>query len=184
MSTNNTESDTTKLIIFLDKLEERLNYFLKERAKLYFETQELNRRTNENVNLMRLLVTAWEETRPRFKDLKNSIQSRDYAGKLKLVGLTGPELKLKLLVVDESYDDLQIEEEKFGFYDERTGRGSGLRFWHKLMKLKEKWEKYLDFADTILGSLSSAGLPGADAISELKETVEKLLSWWKTRKRL
>ncbi|MEM3112360.1 MAG: hypothetical protein QXY90_04900 [Candidatus Anstonellales archaeon] len=63
---------------------------------------------------MHLLVTAWEETRPRFKELKNSIQSRDYAEKLKLVGLTGPELKLKLLVVDESYDDLQIEEEKFG----------------------------------------------------------------------
>lgn len=184
MSSNNTESDTTKLIIFLDKLEEQIDYFLEKRAKLYFEHAESDSKINENANLMHLLVTAWAETKPRFKELRNSIQSKDFNQKLKSVGLTGPELKLKLTVVDESYYDLQMEEEKFGSYDERIGRGSGLKFWHKLMKLKEKWEKYLDFADTILGSLSSAGMPGADAISEIKETVEKLLSWWRTRKKL
>jgi len=95
---------------------------------------------------------------------------------LEKAGLTGSELKLKLFLVSESYNGLLNYERK---NEKRDYPGTRGNLGQRIRRRIEHWMKYFDHANTILGSLGSLGIPGAEAISEFKSAIEIFLKWWK-----
>jgi len=173
----NSHEDVDDLVLFLKQLNDKMDFFMLNRAHYFFVDPLF-----DNSNDYSLLNLAWKSIKPRFEKLQNYLYNQQSYEQLHEVGLTGNELQLKLYVVKQSLSELETQEKKFQKIAELKGRGKGFRFWHWLRKLKEKWEKYFDHSNTILGSLGSAGLPGSEAINEFKIVLEKLLHWWKKQK--
>lgn len=170
MSMSQKIDDISKLVKFIDDLESQLDYFIEYRSKSFLKSSYDDELT------LRLLLNAWQSTKPRFITLRDHLQKMESLEKLQSVGLTGSELYLKLYYFNESLDELKTEEIKFKKLESPVKMNYIIR---QFRRLKDHWEKCLDFANIILGSLSIAGVPGADAIGEMKDTIEKIIRWWK-----
>jgi len=168
---SNQIDDSKKLKEFLTHLELKMNIYVHEWGPLFLKIKN-----NKNGEKTRLMFNAWNETREQMNELRSIITSEESLVKLKLVGLTGSSLDFKLSLVEESVEELEelerLEIEEGNFSDMPKKR-LGL-----LKKLKKSWGKYFDHADTIIGSMGAAGLPGADAVGEFKTVLEKILNWW------
>jgi hypothetical protein len=107
------------------------------------------------------------DNRRVFENLTRAIESRDYDGPLADHGLTGEELRLKMILFDVAVLD----------YDrERHSRFARFRPWREA----EAGRRVLEIADKILGSITAATpVAGADAAEELKQAFEWALGLWK-----
>lgn len=162
------DSDIDKIINFSKTLQNRLDYFIEARV-IYFQNKQQPTR--------KVLLQAWDETSVHFDTMLHYLREKRPVKELESVGLVGASLDLKLILVEQSLQELIEVEESFqregGLVDEKQPPSR----WRFQNRIKKSWEKYLDHANTMLGSLGSAGVPGADAIDEFKSVIEKILKW-------
>jgi len=163
-------SDVEELIKFLQQLEERLRIFIEEDSE-YFIKRYPKKIFGKSINQWK---QAWENTQLHFKSARDYLVIIKSTESLENVGLTGSELQIKLMVLEEAYDELMELESRFFKKSKSEKKSTGQRF----RRLKDHREKYFDHADTILSSLGNVGIPGIDAISEFKTVIEKVLKWW------
>ncbi len=174
MATNITP--ITKLVTYSNQLEERMEFFVTYRASFFINE---NMSDDFQISII-LLKKAWKQAKPRIYELRAYLQEYNPIEKLESVGLTGPELDFKLALVNDSFIELMKIDEKFSKNIDEVNESKNNRSSAQLIRrLADKWEKYFDHADTVLGSLSIAGVVGADGISEIKTGVEKILKWYK-----
>ena len=167
---SNEIEDSQKLTEFSHHLEHKIDFFVFNRGPSFLKI-----RIAKNTEKSYLMFQAWKETKPRFEELRNNLSSDESITKLKDVGLTGSSLAFKLSLVEEAIEELMKEED---FFEEKNYSDKPKNRLSKLRKLKKSWRKYFDHADTIIGSIGAAGIPGADAIGEFKTGLEKILDWW------
>jgi len=173
MSSNTTS--ITKLVTFSNHLQERMDFFVTNRASIFFK----NKKSTDFHNNLILLEKAWEKTSKRFNKLQKYLEELKSIEELEKVGLTDSELDFKLALVNDSLIELKEIDKRFSeILEEKNEFNNKRSISQKIRRLADHWEKYFDHADTILGSLSIAGVPGADGISEIKTGVEKVLKWY------
>ena len=171
------DDDIQKIISMLKTLKRKINEFMKIRAHDFF-----NEPLSSNSYDYSLLSDGWISNQEHFSELITYLEKRKPTKKLKDGGLTGKELSLKLHVVEQALQELELQEENFQSFTPE-GRSKGFKIWHQLNKLKNFWQQYLDHINTILGTLGVIGIPGSDAINEFVMLLEKLLKWWNKRKK-
>ena len=170
------EEPITKLVTYTNQLEERMEFFVTNRASIFIVE---NKSTVLQNNLI-LLEEAWEKAKKRIDELRKYLEEFKPIEELEKVGLTDYELDFKLALVNDSLIELKEVDERFSKKLEQKNDSNNRRsISQNIRRLADHWEKYFDHADTILVSLSVAGVPGADGISEIKTGVEKLLKWYK-----
>ena len=166
----------TKLVTFSNQLEERMEFFVNNRASIFFK----NKKSSDIHNNLILLEKAWEITSERFYELQKYLEEFESIEELEKVGLTDSELDFKLALVNDSLIELKEIDKRYSKkLLEKNDSNNRRSISQKIRRLADHWEKYFDHADTILGSLSVAGVPGADGISEIKTGVEKVLKWYR-----
>jgi len=112
---------------------------------------------------------AWEEFEPNFKKMETYLKSnKQVREKLSDEGLTGKQLKLKLRIYYEALSRAMSEGEKDLSESSLNERGKGRSVLRKLFRV------VLEHGDTIMGSLSVIGIPGAGAVKEVRDVAEKL----------
>ena len=122
-------SDTEKLLT--DVISERDRFFAIERRQEFLD--------------------AWNEVRPRFVSVSQSLSGPGITAKLESVGLTGAQLVLKM-----------------------GGFRQALSAFRNSDWAVKPLRKVLKWINSILGSLLGA-IPGAEPIKELKEAIENEL---------
>ena len=97
------------------------------------------------------------------------------------MGLTGKELDLKIYLYNTALKELELEEGRFRKikkdFREIPKKAKNAGRW-----LHDRWQQLFEYANVILGSLSSVGVVGADAIAEVKTVIEKIIIWRRNRK--
>lgn len=171
---SNEIEDSKKLTEFSHHLEHKIHFFVSNRGPSFLKI-----RNDKNAKKSSLMFEAWKETKPRFEELRENLSSNESITKLKDAGLTGFSLAFKLILVEEATEELMKEEDFFT--EEKDYSDKPKNRLNKLRKLKKFWRKYFDHADTIVGSMGVAGIPGAEAIGEFKTSLEKILDWWGKR---
>jgi len=162
--------DIEKLVHFLKSLENKLGYFISNFHELMPEEKEI--------------AIIFKDTRydikHRFVIMQEYLFEKNPIQKLRFVGLTGQELLLKLSVVDLSEQEL---EELILSYEDVKESENETEIENKKQGLREKLEQFFDHADTVMGSLGEAGIPGAGAAGEAKTVGEKILAWIRKSKK-
>ena len=157
---------------FSEVLENKVDFFVKNRFYIFIN---YDKRFDEKT---KKIDPAWRKCKIRFKSLNNFIKKLDSNEDVESVGLTGPELEFKLILVDDSL--LKLEEVDPPELETNLAKTD---HWFRRFanQVKKHWEKFFELSDVILGSLASIGAPGAHAISEVKTAIEKTLKWSRSR---
>jgi len=108
---------------------------------------------------------AWEEVQPKFAQLVDAIQSRDYDRNLMDAGLSGAQLRFKLALFDHA---------KRAFDQGAQGRWTGMTGRWISVKIKKLLAQLLKAINWLLGSIAHA-ISIAEPIKEAKEGIEQLL---------
>ena len=147
------ERDRQSLIEFIQTVQQVLNFIF--RRLFEFPT----------VRQVPHVQEAWEEVQPKFGQLVQAIQSRDYDRNLIDAGLSGAQLRFKLAVFDSA---------KRAFDEGAQGRWTGTAGRWISVTIKKLLAKLLRAINWLLGSMAHA-IGVAEPIKEAKEGLEQLL---------
>jgi len=157
---------------FSKELEDKMDFFVKYRFHIFINADKRFDEKTETID------SAWIKCKIRFEDLNIFVKNLDSNEKLESVGLTGPEMDFKLILVEDSL--LALEKVDPPELDPHLPETDSL-FRRSANKIKKHWEKFFELSDVILGSLASIDAPGAHGISEVKTAIEKTLKWSRSR---
>lgn len=148
---NNKEKN--KLKKFLVNVEEDINSILKNIASIL-----LDNKSKKESKIQSLIVSAWEEVKPKFENAKKYMEIED----LRFVnrGLTGNQLTLKINVYEFSR---KLIEKIFNNEIDYIKKNSQILI------------KHLEYIKSILGSLSF--IPGIEAIQEFTDAIIRIISF-------
>lgn len=167
---NNQKDDKEELIEFFDNVEKILRDIVKEIRKFA---------PNRDEEFYSLIEEVWnDEIKPKFNKAREEIKEIDTV-KLEKVGLTGKQLKLKLMQFNYRYNQYYNEYEEFLTFCKEYREF--LKFPNifkkvkdlieKLKKLKKKLKKLLNIINKILESLRSIVGP-VEMIKEFKDIID------------
>lgn len=159
--------DITELIKFIKKMHTLIEIFIEYHPILMPEDEK----TLKNYK------KAWEKVQPRFRIAEKYLEHEKPILDLIEAGLVDSELILKIQVCTDKMENvivLRKEHQKMGDNEQKN---------EKLNHLGYSLEEAMDHGDIILGSLAEAGIPGVGAIGEIKTIGEKIMKWWRNKKK-